>query len=82
MTLRWVTAFIDLPEDRYEIVRDGLVVETQLRTRSPATRWYSQEQALALYRAAGFVDVRALHRFTHEPATPDDTLFTVLGTRP
>jgi ubiquinone/menaquinone biosynthesis C-methylase UbiE len=69
-------------EDRYEILRDGVVVETELRTRSPATRWYSQEQALALYQAAGFVEVRALHRFTREPAAPDDTLFTVVGVRP
>jgi ubiquinone/menaquinone biosynthesis C-methylase UbiE len=76
------TQQLEHTEDRYEILHDGVVTETQVRTRSPATRWYSQEQALDLYRAAGFVEVRALHRFTREPAAPDDTLFTALGTRP
>jgi hypothetical protein len=69
-------------EDRYELIYDDAIVESQLLTRSPATRWYTQEQALGLYRTAGFVDVRSLHRFEREAAAPNDMLFTVVGTRP
>jgi hypothetical protein len=69
-------------EDRFEVLRDGVVIQSEDHARSPATRWYSQQQAIDLYRAAGFTDVHALHAFTREPAAADDNLFTVLGTRP
>jgi ubiquinone/menaquinone biosynthesis C-methylase UbiE len=85
---RWTRSTFDLAnqlehtEDRYEVLRDGVVVEAEDHARSPATRWYSQDEAVSLYRAAGFVDVQILHEFSWEPASAEDTLFTVLGTRP
>ena len=69
-------------ETRYEVVRDGAVVEEELHTRSPATRWYTQEQARQFYLDAGFTDVRLTSGFTEEPASSDDRIFCVVGTRP
>ncbi len=69
-------------EDRYEVVVDGVVVEHELHLNSPATRWYTQEQSLALYREAGFDDLRSASGFTDAPAEPDDRIWCVFGRRP
>ncbi|HEX9616683.1 MAG TPA: class I SAM-dependent methyltransferase [Anaerolineales bacterium] len=85
---RWARSTYDLrqqlehTEDRYELVKDGEVVASEDHARSPATRWYTQEQAIALYKRAGFTGVRLNKEFTHEPASPEDTLFTIRGIRP
>ncbi len=68
--------------DRYEIERDGQVVASEEHRQSPATRSYTQEQAVALYRKAGFEDIQVFHEFTFEPAKPDDMTFCVLGFKP
>jgi hypothetical protein len=69
-------------EDRYEILRHGAVIATETHRRSPATRWYTQEQVVRLYQAAGFTTITLFHGFTHEPATEHDTLFSALGLKP
>lgn len=85
---RWSRATYDLDqqvehtEDRYEVVRDGVVIASEHHARSPATCWYTQAQATALYRTAGFVHIRLTHEFTVEPARPEDRIFCVFGTRP
>lgn len=85
---RWIRNRYDLDaqlehtRDRYEVVRDGEVIHTEEYEHNPGTRWYTQEQAVNLYRAAGFTGITLLKEFTREPATPDDSLFTILGTRP
>jgi len=68
--------------DRYEIIRAGNVIASEEHTQSPATRSYTQEQAVALYREAGFKDIQVFHEFTFEPVKPEDTTFCVLATRP
>lgn len=68
--------------DRYEIVRDGTVIATEEHHQSPATRSYTQEQAVHLYKEAGFEDIQVLHEFTFEPVKPEDRLFCVLGFKP
>jgi ubiquinone/menaquinone biosynthesis C-methylase UbiE len=73
---------LESTEDEYELVRDGRVVAAEARARSPATRWYTQEQAVALLREAGFAGVRLTSGFTQEPARPEDTLFCAVATRP
>lgn len=74
----------ELEETRetYSVIQDGQVIASETHVQSPATRSYTQGQALALYQAAGFRDIRVFHEFTFEPARPEDTLFCVLGTRP
>jgi SAM-dependent methyltransferase len=85
---RWSRSRYDLvaqlehTEDRYEVRRDDTLIASELHARSPATRWYTQEQARALYHQAGLVNVHLLSRFSHQPASDEDTLFTILGTRP
>jgi SAM-dependent methyltransferase len=69
-------------QDRYEVERDGRIVQSEEHSASPATRWYTQEEARQVYLDAGFTDVRLYHEFTWEPASPDDTLFTAVGRRP
>jgi ubiquinone/menaquinone biosynthesis C-methylase UbiE len=68
-------------ENRYEVLRDGEILLTELHGRSPAVRWYSQAQAIACCESAGFVDVRATAEFTFEPATPETTTFCIVGRR-
>ena len=45
-------------EDRYEVIVDGEIIETEEFSRSPSARWYTQEQSRALLEAVGFADVR------------------------
>jgi ubiquinone/menaquinone biosynthesis C-methylase UbiE len=68
--------------DRYEIVRDGKVIASEEHHQSPATRSYTQEQAIVLYQEAGFKDIQVFHEFTFEPAKPEDDTFCVLGFKP
>ena len=68
--------------DRYEIIRDGQVVASEEHQQSPATRSYTQGQAIALYQEAGFKDIQVLREFTFEPAKPEDVTFSVLGFKP
>jgi ubiquinone/menaquinone biosynthesis C-methylase UbiE len=84
---RWARAWFDPAEqlehteDRYEVVRDGQVVASELHRQSPATRWYTQAQVRDLYHGAGFHNIELLSKFQHAPASEDDTLFTAVGTR-
>jgi ubiquinone/menaquinone biosynthesis C-methylase UbiE len=85
---RWSYARFD-PEtdfehaiDRYEIIRDGNVVASEEHHQSPATRSYTQQQAVALYQQAGFKNIQVFHEFTFEPVKPEDTTFSVLGFKP
>lgn len=75
-------ARLEHTEDRYEVVRDGAVLATETIRRSPATRWYTHDEVRALYRAAGFVDVRLTREWSDAPAAPDDRIATAVGTRP
>jgi ubiquinone/menaquinone biosynthesis C-methylase UbiE len=68
-------------ENRYEVLRDGVVTRTEQHGRSPCVRWYSQSQALALYEQAGFTVAATTAGFTLDPASAADTTFCVLGTR-
>lgn len=68
-------------EDRYEVIVADQIVATEEHHRSPAVRWYTQEQSLALYEKAGFADVHAVSNFTWDPAMSGDSIWTVLGTK-
>ena len=68
-------------EDRYEVLEGEVVVASELHVRSPATRSYTQEQAVAMLRAAGFVAVRLTSGFSEQPALPADELFCAFGCR-
>ena len=69
-------------ETRFEEVIDGDIVNSEHHIRSPATRWYTQQQALALYRQAGFSDLKIYSEFSQEPASEDDVIFSVVGLKP
>lgn len=68
-------------EDRYEVLVGGKVVATEEHRRSPAVRWYTQAQSLALYERAGFAGVHAVSGFTFDAAMPGDGIWTVFGTK-
>jgi SAM-dependent methyltransferase len=69
-------------EDRYEVVVEGHVVQEEVHLMAPATRWYTQEQSIAVYREAGFVNVHSTSGFTFDPAVGDERIWTVFGRRP
>ena len=68
--------------DRYEIIRDDKVIASEEHRQSPATRSYTQEQAVALYQNAGFKGIRVFHEFTFDPVRPEDTTFCIRGFKP
>lgn len=68
--------------DRYEIVRDGQVVQSEEHRQSPATRSYTQAEAAALYEQAGFEHIQVLSEFTFEQVKATDTLFSIIGFKP
>ena len=70
---------LESSDDSYEILVDGMVIQSEEHTQAPATRGYSLQQAVALLTQAGFVDVCAWSGFTWEPATESDRLFTLTG---
>jgi ubiquinone/menaquinone biosynthesis C-methylase UbiE len=68
-------------ESRYEVTLDGEVIASEFHQRSPATRWYTQSQAVDMFVAAGFKDMKLFRGATQEPATADDDVFAVMGTK-
>ena len=68
-------------EDRYEVLLDGNLIESEHHKRSPALRWYTQSQALQLYRDAGFEGIQLLNGFEFVPASPTEILFSIIGTK-
>jgi hypothetical protein len=64
------------------VLRGGGVVATEMHVRSPATRWYTQQQALLLYLEAGFTSIQLFKEFSQEPASAEDTMFSIIGIRP
>jgi ubiquinone/menaquinone biosynthesis C-methylase UbiE len=73
---------VENTEDRYEVIKDGVIIANEHHVRSPATRQYTQEQTQDLYSKAGFVDIRNYKGFTRLPASAEDDLFSVLGKKP
>lgn len=69
-------------EDRYEVVKDGEIIESETSLSSPFLTWYSLDEALGLLEEAGFEDVRAHSDFKFEAATEEDTSYIVLGNKP
>ena len=69
-------------EDRYELVKDGEVIASELYRRSPATRAYTLDQITNMLVKTGYVNIRAVSGFTSEPASPDDKIFCIFGKRP
>ncbi len=84
---RWTRVRYDLAaqlehtEDRYEVIVDGEIMKTEQFGRSPATRWYTQEQSTALFEGAGFADLKLYEGATSEPASHDAQVWTIAGTK-
>jgi len=83
----WSSRVLDLRQrlehirERFEVIRDGQILLTEEHTCSPATRWYTQQEAEDLYAAAGFIGIRLLSGFSFRPASREDTLFSALGVK-
>lgn len=68
--------------DTWEIIKDGAVIQTEIHEQSPATLSYTQAKAIALFKEAGFENIQAFSEFTSDPVKPEDTLFSIIGTKP
>lgn len=68
-------------EDLYQLIVDDKVVQEETHRRSPATRSYTQEQALTLFESIGFDTVELFSEFTFEPVKADDGLFSVVAVK-
>lgn len=65
--------------DLYQVIVDGKVVAEEQHQRNPATRNYTQQQALDLFEAAGLKNICMFKEFTFEPAQPEDWVYTLVG---
>jgi len=70
---------MDESRDTWEVIKDGQVIETEIHEQAPATRSYTQAEAIVLFEQAGFKDIQVFSEFTFEPVKPTDTLFSVVG---
>ena len=68
--------------DRYEVIKNGVMIASEHHLHSPATREYTQQQVLDLFIHAGFVNLHMVKGFSREQATPDDEIFTISGVKP
>lgn len=68
--------------DRYQVIREGILVAEEEHQRSPATRWYSLDEAHKLFRDAGFEEPAAYQGFSWTPLQSEAALFMLVGTRP
>lgn len=68
-------------ESRFEVELDGKIVATEEQQRRPEGRWYTQDEAAALFRSAGFGEVHVYEGFSFTPATPEARLFCVAGVK-
>lgn len=66
-------------ETIFQVILVGEVVDEEMHARSPATRWYTLDQAVELYREAGFQRILAYSGFTRQPYSEGDELFTLVG---
>ena len=69
-------------ESRYEVSLNGEIIDKEYHCRSPAIRWYSQEQAIRLYQQAGFVNLQLFNLQSTRPAVAEDAHFVVMGEKP
>jgi hypothetical protein len=70
---------MEATRDTWEVIQDGQVIESEVHEQSPATRSYSQAEAIALFQQAGFQDIQVFHEFIFEPVKPEDTLFSIVA---
>jgi len=68
--------------DLWEIIKDGVQIQSETHVQSPATLSYTQEEAKALFVEAGFTDIQIYSEFTFDPVRSSDTLFTLVGVKP
>jgi len=73
---------MDDSRDIWEVIKDGQVIESEGHEQAPATRSYTQQEVIALFKQAGFEDIQIFSKFTFEPVKPEDGIFSVLGTKP
>jgi ubiquinone/menaquinone biosynthesis C-methylase UbiE len=69
-------------ETRFEKIVGGEFIYTEFHSRSPATRWYSLDEARGLYLSAGFTSLEIFSEFSIEPNQADDRIFSVVGFKP
>ena len=73
---------MDESHDTWEVIQDGQVVESEVHEQVPATRSYTQAEAIALFEQAGFKDIQVFREFTFEPVKSTDTIFSIIGIKP
>jgi SAM-dependent methyltransferase len=68
--------------DTYEVIKDGVVIESEVHEQAPATLSYTQAEAIVLFEQAGFQNIQVFSKFTFDPVKPEDMLFTIVGVKP
>ena len=68
-------------ENRYEIIKNGEVVYSEFYQQSPELRNYSPGQLTEMLDVIGFSNIHTFSGFTNEPATEEDEVFCIFGSR-
>jgi ubiquinone/menaquinone biosynthesis C-methylase UbiE len=85
---RWSRASYDVEnqlansEDRYEVISQGEIITSEYHQHTPATRWYTQAQALRLYEEASFTNFCLLGEQNALLTSAKEPIFTVSGRKP
>ena len=66
-------------EDLYQVALNGEVIAVEHHRRSPASRSYTQEQALRLFDEAGFRDLQVWRGFTQEARVAGQKIYLRTG---
>lgn len=84
---QWFRCQFDLPvrlqstEYRYDVLKDGQLVQSETYRNSPDLTWYLVSEAEELVSSAGFANVRADRDFTSETATDTDHSYIIVAQR-
>lgn len=68
-------------ENRYEIIKNDVIVYEEVHKRSPELRNYSIHDLSDMLESTGFENVHAVSEFTTDPATDSDGSFCIFGTK-
>jgi SAM-dependent methyltransferase len=82
---RWERARYDVAsqlrhtENRFELLKDGEIVYSELHQRSPEMRVYSLGQISRLLSETGYHNIRAVSEFSDKLASAEDSVFCIFG---
>ncbi|MBA3816540.1 MAG: class I SAM-dependent methyltransferase [Parachlamydiaceae bacterium] len=74
-----IEAQIENSKYRYEVIKDGKIIDTEEETLM--IRWYTQSQFTDLLRDVGYINIKCVSGYTNQPGSPSDEEFTFIANK-